>query len=166
MGGDRATPRIRGHMPATIVLDNLRSAYNVGNVFRLAEATRAERIVTGGYTATPPHPKLEKTARGCDQTVDFRHVADTATGVIQLAEQGYHVYGVETVSEAQPYWSVRFHFPCALVFGNEALGVSAEALSLCASYIGLPCVGRKNSVNVANCAAVVLFAALGQWLWQ
>jgi len=160
--GDRVSPRRNTPFPIVVVLDRLRSAFNVGNIFRLAEATRIERIITCGYTATPPHPKLAKTARGCDDVVMCEHRATAADAVRELHRQGYTIYGVETVAAAGPVWDVRFRFPAAFVLGNEALGISADALGLCDAFVSLPCFGAKNSVNVGNCAAAVLYAALAQ----
>ena len=107
-----------------VVLDRLRSAHNVGNVFRLVEAVRGEGIVTCGYTATPPHAKLAKTARGCDELVHCEHVETGADAVRTLRDAGHRVYAVETVEGAESVWDTQFEFPCALVLGNEALGVS------------------------------------------
>lgn len=162
--GDRPMPRLAEQLPVVVVLDRLRSAHNVGNIFRLVEAVRGEGIVTCGYTATPPHPKLAKTARGCDEVVACRHADTGAEAIAALRTEGRRVYAVETVEGAQTVWDVQFQFPCVLVLGNEALGVSAEALALCDEHIALPALGTKNSINVGNCAAVALFAALRQWL--
>ncbi|NOY80997.1 MAG: RNA methyltransferase [Kiritimatiellaeota bacterium] len=161
---DRDAPLFPGSLPVVIVLDRLRSAFNVGNIFRLAEAVRAERIVACGYTAVPPHPKLAKTARGCDRLVPCCHADSSATATARLRAAGRRVYGVETVDGARPVWEVDFRFPAAVVFGNEALGVDPEVLRLCDDLLVLPAFGRKNSINVANCAAVVLYTALRQWI--
>ncbi|MFA5205180.1 MAG: RNA methyltransferase [Lentisphaeria bacterium] len=162
--GDRAAAPETPRLPLVLVLDRLRSAHNVGNLFRLAEAVRASGVWTCGYTATPPHPKLEKTARGCDRLVPCRHFADTPAALRELRSQGWRLYAVDTVREARWSWDTVFHFPAALVLGNEALGISPEALELCDEAIALPCLGQKNSVNVGNCAAVPLYEALRQWL--
>ena len=162
--GDRSTPLLEPCLPVVLFLERLRSAFNVGNIFRLAEATRVEAIVTCGYTASPPHPKLAKTARGSDQRVRSEHV-DTATDAVRAYRgRGYRVYGVETVEGATPIWDVLFSFPAGFVLGNEALGIADDTLALCDEFVELPCLGAKNSINVGNCAAVVLYAALGQWL--
>ncbi len=146
--------------PIVIVLDRLRSAYNVGNIFRLAEVCSIERIVTCGYTATPPHPKLKKTARGCDELVPYSHFDTSSDAVRELKQQGYHIYGVETVEGAPDLWDAQFAFPAAFVFGNEALGIHPETLDLCDGYVRLPVFGRKNSLNVSNCASAILYRAL------
>lgn len=161
--GDTLAPKTAGHLPVTLVLDRLRSAYNVGNLFRVAEATRAEAIAACGYTAAPPHPKLEKTARDCDKIVPCT-VYDTAADAIrELHARGYTVYAVETVDNADMYYDTAFQFPCALVLGNEALGISPEALELCDHFVALPALGQKNSINVGNAGAVVLFETLRQF---
>jgi tRNA G18 (ribose-2'-O)-methylase SpoU len=162
--GDREAPILGELMPVTIVLDRLRSAFNVGNIFRLAEATRAEKIITCGYTATPPHPKLAKTARGCDALVCCQHIATATAAVADLQAQGRVVYAVETVASADLIWDVQVQFPAAFVLGNEALGIEPEAVKACHHHIRLPGYGQKNSINVGNCAAVVLYHALQQWL--
>lgn len=161
--GDRSEPAVAGQMPLVLVLDRLRSAHNVGNLFRLAEATRAERIIACGYTAAPPHPKLAKTARGCDELVPCDVAASAAEALVTLKAAGYTIYAIETAEQAQCYWDVQFQFPAALVLGNEALGISPEALALCDHLVALPALGQKNSINVGNCGAVVLFECLRQF---
>lgn len=161
--GDRPAAAA-ARLPVTLVLDRLRSAHNVGNIFRLAEATGAERVITCGYTATPPHPKLAKTARDCDRLVPCEHFPDAAAAVAGLRRQGYAIYMVETVEGARSVWDMTLQFPAAFILGNEALGADPGLLSQCDGFIRLPCRGVKNSVNVGNCAAVVLYDALRQWL--
>ena len=161
--GDRLAPATGPRLPVVLVLDRLRSAYNVGNLFRLAEAVQAERLVACGYTACPPHPKLVKTARGCDLLVPCEHQESAAEAVQKLRREGYAVYVVETVAGARAVWDVPLRFPAAFVFGNEALGVTPAALGGGDAVVALPCFGVKNSINVANCAAVVLYEAVRQW---
>ncbi len=147
-----------------MVLENLRSAYNVGNIFRLAEVCRVAKVITCGYTATPPHPKLRKTARGCDDHVICVHYESAADAVVRLKKSGYQAIAVETVAEAPNIWDLQFRFPVALIFGNEAHGISTETLNLCDHFARLPVFGRKNSLNVSNCAAVATYAAVRQWM--
>lgn len=162
---DRVAPPQAGPvLDVVLVLDNLRSAFNVGNIFRLAEATGVRGIVTCGCTATPPHAKLAKTARGCELRVPCRHESRTADAVQALRAAGRRVYGVETVDGARIVWDVRYELPAALVFGNEALGIAPEVLALCDALVELPCVGLKNSINVGNCAAVLLYTLMQQRL--
>ncbi|MBO7741979.1 MAG: RNA methyltransferase [Victivallales bacterium] len=161
--GDRENPREEQNLPLVIVLDMLRSAHNTGNIFRLADAVRAREILACGYTPCPPHPKLAKTAMGCDEFVPCRHFDRIEEALAELRSQGYTIYGVDTVVGARCYWDAPLKFPAALVLGNEALGISREALEMCDGFIQLPAAGQKNSINVGNCAAVVLFEALRQY---
>jgi len=146
--------------PIVVVLDMLRSAYNVGNIFRVGEVCGIEKIVTCGYTATPPHPKVEKTALGTDKLVPCEHSESSLEAVQALAAAGYQTVAVETVDGAVDIWDVPFQFPVALVFGNEALGIEEDTLRQCDILAKLPVYGRKNSLNVGNCAAVALYAAV------
>jgi len=162
--GDRTEPICPVQMPVTLILDNLRSAYNVGNLFRAAEATRASRIIACGYTAAPPHIKLEKTARGCDVLVPCQQYPTAAEAICAVHSEGVKVYGVETVENAPLFWDSPMEFPCAFVLGNEALGISQEALELCDGFVALPALGMKNSINVGNCGAVILFECVRRYM--
>lgn len=143
--------------PVHVVLDNLRSAFNVGSFFRLGDAIRVAEVVTCGYTCHPPHHKLEQTALGTTDSVPHRHFATTSEALAALRAGGASIVGVETVRGAGRYDRIEHRLPVALVFGNEALGLSREVLELCDSIIELPVQGYKNSVNVATAGAVVLF---------
>jgi 23S rRNA (guanosine2251-2'-O)-methyltransferase len=160
--GDRRSATV-SH-PITLILDNLRSAYNVGNIFRLAEVCRIQQVISCGYTACPPHPKLQKTARGCDHLVKNSHTATSIDAVLSLKTSGFQVLAIETVEGAANIWDIDFQFPVAFVFGNEALGITQDALEACDVLARLPVFGVKNSLNVANCAAVVVYSAIRQLL--
>ena len=148
------------YMPkVSIILDRLRSAHNVGNIFRLAEATAASEIICCGYTAAPPHPKLEKTAMGADKLVPCRVFPTAFEAICALRAEGYaQILAVEAQKESTDAMDFEYRFPLALIFGNEALGVSQEALNAADAVVSLPMLGKKASVNVGNCAAVVLYA--------
>ncbi len=140
-----------------IVLDRLRSAHNVGNIFRLADAVGANEIVCCGYTAAPPHPKLVKTAMGADKTVPFRSFPTAADALRELKAEGCKAVAVETLETACDAWKFDYPDKIALLLGNEALGISPDALELCDAAVSLPMFGTKVSINVGNCAAVVLY---------
>lgn len=140
-----------------IVLDRLRSAHNVGNIFRLADAVGAKEVVCCGYTAAPPHPKLVKTAMGADKTVPFRSFPTAADALRELKAEGCKAVAVETLETACDAWKFDYPGKIALVLGNEALGISPDALELCDAAVSLPMFGTKVSINVGNCAAVVLY---------
>ncbi len=149
--------------PLYLVLDNLRSAFNVGSVFRTADTARLVGVITCGYTAHPPHPKLDKTALGVLPYVATEHWATTTAAVQALRARGVPVWGVETTSRSQRYTTVAYPQPLALVLGNEALGVDTEVLAQCDQLVEIPMYGFKNSLNVAAAAAVVVFEVLRQW---
>jgi 23S rRNA (guanosine2251-2'-O)-methyltransferase len=152
--------------PIHIVLDNLRSAFNVGSIFRLADAARAAEVIPCGYTACPPHHKLEQTSLGTTDSVPWRRFDDTPSALAELRQQGYQLVAVETARGASLYHRFDYHFPLTLVLGNEALGVSETALRMCDAVVEVPMFGYKNSVNVATAAGIVLYYALrhGGWL--
>lgn len=147
-----------------LVLDRLRSAYNVGNIFRIAEAVGATEVVACGYTASPPHPKLEKTAMGADKLVPCRTAATSADAVRMLRGEGVEcVVAAEVVPGRSVFaWNCDYRFPLALVLGNEALGIAPETLELCDDIVELPMFGRKESINVGNAAAAILYAIIAK----
>jgi len=153
-----------GHRPArrlAVVLDRLRSAHNTGNIFRLAEAVGAAEILACGHTPAPPHPKLAKTAMGADALVPCRQFPDALAAIAALRRDGYRqILAVETAPSAVDAWRFPYRFPLALVFGNEALGLAPTTIAACDGIVGLPMFGVKRSINVGNCAAVVLYAAV------
>jgi tRNA G18 (ribose-2'-O)-methylase SpoU len=156
----------RPKFPVTLVLDNLRSAFNVGSIFRTADTARLQRIVTCGYTAHPPHPRLDKTALGTVDFVDTAHVESTMEAVDHLQAQGVAVWALETTSVSRPYTEMTYPRPVALVLGNEALGVERDVLDLCDELLEVPVFGYKNSLNVACTAAVVVYEILRQWDYE
>jgi 23S rRNA (guanosine2251-2'-O)-methyltransferase len=156
----------RPKFPITLVLDNLRSAFNVGSIFRTADTTRLQRIITCGYTAHPPHPRLDKTALGTVDYVETSHVESTVEAVADLQSQGVAVWALETTSKSLGYTEVEFPQPLALVLGNEALGVKREVLECCDAIVQVPVFGYKNSLNVACTAAVVVYEILRQWEYR
>lgn len=151
--------------PIHIVLDNLRSAFNVGSIFRLADAARAAEVIPCGYTAYPPHHKLEQTSLGTTDSVPWRRFDRTELALADLKGNGVQLVAVETARGATLFHRFDFSFPVALVLGNEALGVSEPALKMCDAVIEIPVFGYKNSVNVATAAGIVLYDALRQGDW-
>ena len=152
-----------GPFEITLVLDRLRSAHNTGNIFRLAEAVGAREIIACGYTPSPPHPKLAKTAMGTDRLVPCRSVESSLLAVELLRREGVRqVLAVECTDNSVPAWEFDYRFPLALVFGNEALGVAAETLAVCDGVVSLPMFGAKASINVGNAAAAVLYALIAR----
>mmetsp|Transcript_3049 Transcript_3049/g.8838 ORF Transcript_3049/g.8838 Transcript_3049/m.8838 type:complete len:352 (-) Transcript_3049:232-1287(-) len=150
--------------PLTIVLDNLRSAHNVGNILRLAEAARITNVILCGITPAPPNPKILKTALGAADYVPFEQAGSTLDVVRKLKKEGLAVWGIETTSQSTTIWKVDMPTSgVAVILGNELVGVDAKVLKECDELICLPTHGVKNSLNVATCASVVVYEALRQW---
>ena len=154
---------MKKQLEITLVLDRLRSAFNTGNIFRLADAAGVKEVICCGYTPAPPHPRLEKTAMGADRWVRSRSVSDTLDAVRELRRGGVSVVAVEVAETAEYVWDHAFRFPLALVLGNEALGVDPRVLAECDGVVSLPMAGAKTSINVGNCAAAVLYSILGRY---
>jgi len=152
--------------PIYLILDNLRSAFNVGSIFRTADTCRLVQVITCGYTAHPPHAKLDKTALGTLEFVPTRHFDSTLEAISHLQQAGTPVFALETTTQSTIYTEGSYPNPLALVLGNEALGVSREVLEQCDRIVEIPLFGFKNSMNVAAAAAVITFEILRQWKVQ
>jgi 23S rRNA (guanosine2251-2'-O)-methyltransferase len=145
--------------PVIAVLENIRSAYNVGSVFRTADAFLLEALYITGYTCIPPHKEIKKTALGAEETVAWKHFANAEEAIIQLRENGYKVYAVEQVVNSLMLHEVSFTSTekIAVVFGNEVSGVELDTIKLCDGCIEIPQFGTKHSLNIATAAGVVLW---------
>jgi 23S rRNA (guanosine2251-2'-O)-methyltransferase len=146
--------------PLYIVVDNMRSAFNAGAIFRLCDAMRVKGLLLCGYTAYPPHVKLEKTSLGTIDYVPWMHFGTTLEAVAWLREQSISVWAAETCSHAVNYEGAQWPGEVAIVLGNEALGVSRDVLEVCDQVVEIPLYGFKNSINVATACAVLGFAFL------
>lgn len=146
-------------IPLVAVLENVRSAYNVGSVFRTADAFLLEAIYICGYTAYPPHKEIRKTALGAEETVSWKYFKTTAEAIDHLQAQGFTVYALEQVENSMPLQTVRFEEgdKVALVFGNEVTGVEQSTIHHCAGTIEIPQLGMKHSLNIAVAAGVALW---------
>ncbi len=143
-----------------IILDNLRSAFNVGAIFRLCDAMRVSGLFLCGYTASPPHIKLEKTSLGTISFVPWKSFTTALEAVRYLHNKSIPVWAAETTSHSKSYHLEPIPQQVGVVFGNEALGVSEEVLSECDCLIEIPTYGFKNSLNVATACSVIGFKIL------
>ncbi len=146
-------------MPLTLVADSIRSAFNIGGIFRGAECFGAESVWLCGYSSTPDSPQVAESALGTERLVNWRSAGHVGDAIRELRGRGVRVLAVETAEQATPLEAVRWTFPCAAVFGNERFGLDPETIALCDECVRIPMYGRKNSLNVATAAAVVLHAA-------
>lgn len=145
--------------PIYIVADNVIDTYNIGSLFRLADAIAAEKLYICGDSEYPPSSKIHKAAVGTEEWVPWTK-AETALQVVkELKSKGVQVIAVEQNSQSIPYslLSTRSQFPCAIVVGNETTGVSNEVLDLADLIIELPMFGINKSFNVWGSAAVIAY---------
>ncbi len=146
-------------IPVIVILDDVRSMHNVGSVFRTCDAFAVKELLLCGYTPTPPHRDIHKTALGATETVVWKHFADTVSAVQYARDQGYRVVSVEQAHdsvELQTFEPGNNH-PLALVFGNEVKGVQDAVLNLSDGFIEIPQFGTKHSLNISVSAGIVLW---------
>ena len=145
--------------PVIVVLENIRSAYNVGSVFRTADAFLLEAIYITGYTCIPPHKEIKKTALGAEETVTWKHFANATEAITLLKENGYKVYAVEQAINSISLEKIALtsNEKVAFIFGNEVTGVEQTTIEQCDGCIEIPQLGMKHSLNIATAAGVVLW---------
>jgi tRNA G18 (ribose-2'-O)-methylase SpoU len=146
-------------IPIIIVLENIRSAYNVGSVFRTADAFLVEAIYVIGYSARPPHKEIKKTALGAEETVNWKYFKTTAEAISELKAIGYNLYAAEQAEGSFKLNAIGFEpdEKIAVIFGNEVIGVEQGTIALCDGCIEIPQLGMKHSLNIATAAGVVLW---------
>jgi len=145
-----------------LVLDSVRSAFNVGSLFRTSDTAGVAELITTGITCKPPHPKLLKTAMQSIDHVNHRHFGDIVSCVKALKEEGYQIVAMETTAKSKHYMKVEYPPKTALICGNEITGVDVRVLELADMIVEIPTYGVKNSLNVAAAVPVVLFAIVQQ----
>lgn len=148
-----------GRIPVVVVLDNVRSAQNVGAVFRTSDAFAIERVVLCGITPAPPSRDIHKTALGAELTVEWTHSDSTVKAVSELKQAGYTALCVEQVEGAAMLdtMNIEKNRRYALIFGNEVAGVDQAVVDLCDGAIEIPQAGTKHSLNVSVAAGVVMW---------
>ncbi len=151
-------------LPLVAVLENIRSAYNVGAFFRTADAFLLEGIYLVGYTAFPPHKEIKKTALGAEETVPWKHFKNSAEAIADLRRLGYAVFAVEQAAESRPLQHFEGGAHVAVVFGNEVTGVEPATLAACDGCVEIPQLGMKHSLNVATAGGIVLWELVRQKL--
>jgi tRNA G18 (ribose-2'-O)-methylase SpoU len=144
--------------PITIVLDNIRSALNVGSVFRTSDAFLIENIILCGITATPPNKEIRKAALGATDSVKWEYSEDTSEAVKRLMEKGYYVVGVEQANKATMLNNFKLpNKPIAIIMGNEVNGVAQEVIDICNQVIEIPQFGTKHSLNISVTTGIVVW---------
>jgi 23S rRNA (guanosine2251-2'-O)-methyltransferase len=153
-------------IPVIAVLENVRSAYNVGSVLRTADAFLLEAVYTTGYTAHPPHKQIAKTALGADESVNSQHFATAVEAIDALRQNGYKVLAVEQAENSFRLnrYTMQEGDKLAVVFGNEVSGVEQSTISLCDGCIEIPQLGMKHSLNISVAAGIVLWEMAKKFL--
>ncbi|MEG2864937.1 MAG: RNA methyltransferase [Mucinivorans sp.] len=142
-----------------VILDNVRSALNVGSIFRTCDAMGVEELVLCGITATPPSREVHKTALGAELTVPYKYCKSTIEAITELKAEGYQIVAIEQDDRAVMLqnFATQKNQKYAYILGNEVDGVAADVLSLCETVIEIPQVGLKKSLNVSVAAGIVMW---------
>ena len=150
-------------MPMTVVVDCLRSAFNLGGIFRTAECLGVARVWVCGYTAEPLQAQVAQAAMGTERLVPWQVWPRVGDALEALRAEGVHRVALETVSGAPAPEAYAWPFPCALVLGNERFGLDPETVRQMDGVVRIPVYGRKNSLNVATAFAVCGYAVRHAW---
>ena len=149
--------------PVEVLLDNIRSLYNVGGIFRAADGAGVRHLHLCGITGTPAHPKLAKTALGAQDNVPWSHHLNGVAVGRALKEQGYQLWALESSPTAEPLFATRLPLggpPLLLIVGNEVTGVDPDLLALCDKVVFIPMQGIKESLNVTTAFGAAVYHLL------
>lgn len=152
--------------PVSIILDNVLDTYNVGSIFRLADACAVEKVYLCGETLTPPNSRIKKASINTWQWVDWEYQTSALEAVksIRVSKPETKIIAVEQDSRSVPFQTVRFDFPVAIIVGNETSGVSKEVLDVVDTIVELPMWGINISLNVMVSSGIVLYEIMNQYL--
>ena len=146
-------------LPLAVLVDNVRSLWNVGSVFRTADACGVRELVLTGITGCPPRTEISKTALGAEQAVSWSYRADALEALRRLRDEGYATVALETSPRAIPLHELKWPEKVCLVVGNEVAGVSDPVLERCDRHVSIPMYGIKDSLNVAVAFGIVAHQA-------
>ena len=150
-------------LPAVVLLDNVRSMYNVGSFFRTADAAGIEALYLSGITAAPPKREISKTALGAEDVVPWKHSSKPIEFLDNLHARGFELAAIETSPRAVDLFDWKPRWPVCVLFGHEVDGLQPELLDRCDTFVRIPMLGRKHSLNVATAGGVVLFELLRKY---
>ena len=144
--------------PITIVLDNVRSALNVGSVFRTSDAFLIEKIVLCGITATPPNKEIRKAALGATNSVNWESEKNTVNAIKKLKKNGHYIIGIEQADKSSKLNNFKLpEKPIVIIMGNEVTGVSQDVIDICDEVIEIPQFGTKHSLNISVTTGIVVW---------
>jgi tRNA G18 (ribose-2'-O)-methylase SpoU len=150
-------------LPVCVLLDNVRSLYNVGSFFRTADAAGVEKLYLCGISGHPPHKALRKTALGSEERVPWMHSWHAGTMLDDLRARNFEIAAVETSIHAVDLYDWQPRFPVCIVFGHEVEGLQTHVLEKCDTHVRIPMLGRKHSLNVATAGGVVIYELLRRY---
>lgn len=166
LAGPNALPKRSDHrlrLQAAVLLDNVRSMYNVGAFFRAADGVALEKLFLCGITAHPPKKAISKTALGADEVVPWEHSWDALKIAEDLRRKGFSIAAIETSLQAVDLFEWQPTFPICVAFGNEVDGLQPSLLEMADAHVRIPMMGQKTSLNVATAAGVVLYELLRKY---
>lgn len=152
--------KLKKRNPIFVLLENVRSLFNVGAIFRTSDGVLIEKLYLCGFTASPPRKEISKTALGAEEVVPFEHHDDAIDVVKELKSRGVKIVAVELAKGSVNYSEAEYDFPVCFIFGHEVNGVSDELMEEVDMAVSLPMLGRANSLNVATCYGIIVYDAL------
>ena len=150
-------------LPVAVLLENVRSLYNVGAFFRTADGVALRKLWLAGITGFPPQNMISKTALGAEDTVPWEHMWKTEEAIAGLREEGYEIAAIETNAHAVDLFDWQPRFPVCVLFGHETDGLTKGASALADTYVRIPMLGRKHSLNVASAGSIVMYELLRKY---
>ena len=150
-------------LPVRVLLENVRSLYNVGSFFRTGDATALEKLILAGFTGFPPQNMISKTALGAEETLPWEHTKHPVEAVVAMREAGYEIVAIETTVHAVDLFDWRPRFPVCILFGHETDGLTPELSAQADTHVRIPMLGQKHSLNVATAGGVVLYELLRKY---
>jgi tRNA G18 (ribose-2'-O)-methylase SpoU len=148
--------------PITVILQDIRSALNVGSVFRTSDGGLIEKLYLTGITPYPPHNRIPKTALGSIETVPWEYNKNSIEVISTISKQ-MPIVAIEITNDAKIYSDYDFSAPTAIILGNEISGLNEETMSYCTEVVKIPMYGTKESLNVATAYGIILYEILRQY---
>ena len=149
---------MRPRFPISVIVDNVRSLYNVGSIFRTSDGALVEKLYLTGFTPHPPRKEIDKTALGATKTVPWEYHRDPLDVIAMMKKRRTQICVLELTNRSEPYYALeRSDFPLCVVVGNEITGISKEIIDQADIAVEIPMFGNKQSLNVAVAYGIVVF---------
>jgi 23S rRNA (guanosine2251-2'-O)-methyltransferase len=150
-------------LPVSLLLENVRSLYNVGSFFRTGDGAGIEKLYLTGFTGYPPQNMISKTALGAEETLPWEHHSDAVPAIERLRSANYEIAAIETSVHAVDLFDWQPRFPVCLLFGHETDGLTPQVAALADTHVRIPMLGMKHSLNVATAGGIVLYELLRKY---